>query len=466
MTIEQLLANIDSPDILIQEIKRCRTLYERKAYAEYKPELHKVMNRAHRPDKIVMKPDPLCILDANGNPRLISTVEKVSRIAIPLQKLIVNRAASFLTGGKVSLQAQTETDTQKNLLKVVQTTWSDNKLQFKNNVIAKTVKSELECCEIWYSKKNIDGKISLKCNIYKPSDGYTLYPIWDDNRDLIAFGIHYKVKDIEGKEVERLDLYTDKKLIKYSFMTAGWNKIEDIPLVYGKIPVIYYCTDRSEWQDVQTAIDRLEKLISNFGDTNDYNGSPILFVKGSIRGFASKGESGKVLEGDGDNVDAKYITWEHAPEAIKLEIDTLFNIVYTCTQTPNISFDQMKGLGDISGVAFDRIMIDAHLKAKEWQDGAFGESIQRRVNFMKAAHIELDGSLKEAADMEIVPLFSMFKIDDETDRIENAMKANGGLPIISHKESINMAALTTNPDKTFEAIKEQGMPITPIGIGG
>mgnify|MGYP007057868075 FL=1 len=77
-----------------------------------------------------------------------------------------------------------------------------------------------------------------------------------------------------------------------------------------------------EWEDVQNLIDRLEKLLSNFADTNDYHASPKIFTTGTILGWAKKGESGAVIEGE-EGATAQYLSWAQAPESVKLEIETL-----------------------------------------------------------------------------------------------------------------------------------------------
>ena len=282
---------------------------------------------------------------------------------------------------------------------------------------------------------------------------------------MIAFGLGYK-SDKGTQKVENLDVYTQDKLYKYEAINGKWSLasgdgvVNPVPLLYGKIPVVYYSTKRAIWTDVQPIIERLETLISNFGDTNDYNGSPILAAIGEIKGFSAKGESGKVIELN-DGADLKYVSWDHAPESIKLEAAKLEEYIYTCTQTPNISFEQMKGLGAVSGVAFERIMIDAHLKAKDMQNGVYGEGIQRRCNFLVSAISSLYPDCKGADTLDITPEFELFKIDDVIERVDMLLKANGGKPLISHKESIAANGSTDDVDKTYEEIKSETTPEIP-----
>jgi hypothetical protein len=105
-------------------------------------------------------------------------------------------------------------------------------------------------------------------------------------------------------------------------------------------------------------------LLSNFADTNDYHASPKIFVQGKVIGFTRKGEAGAIIEGE-NGATAQYLAWQNAPESVKLEIETLLRMIYTITQTPDISFDTVKGIGAISGVALQLLFMDAHLKVQD-----------------------------------------------------------------------------------------------------
>lgn len=453
-TLFNLLGN---PAVLIPQLDKAnKSKFQLDAYNEYDPTKHKINLYHYRPDKTINKPSGE--IDANtGEPIYHKSVEKVTRLAIPLQRLIVSRGASFLTAGGCTLKPDTDnSEGQDALFQLVSKTWKVNKLDYKNHEIAQAFMSETECCEIWYSKKNSDGSVEMKCNVYKPSEGYILTPIFDNTRDLIAFSLGYEYIDEEDNKAEYRDVYTSDKLIKYvKRAQEEWKILQTIPLLYGKIPVVYYSIAESIWSIVQPLIERLELLLSNFSDTNDYAGAPILFANGTIKGFSSKGETGKVLEGEND-ADVKYITWEQAPESIKLEIETLKNLIFTCTQTPDISFYEMKGLGDISGAAFERIMIDAHLKAKGLQSGVYGEGIQRRLNLLVYACAAITPSLsKTATDLEIYPVFKLFKLDDDYTRIQNALMASGGATIMSQLEAISYGGFSDNARKTQEDILSQ-----------
>ena len=83
------------------------------------------------------------------------------------------------------------------------------------------------------------------------------------------------------------------------------------PNPIGKIPVVYAHQPHRETEEVDPLIERLEHLLSNFAETNDYHAAPKLFVTGHIQGWSQKGEPGAIIEGDKD-ASMQYISWHNA----------------------------------------------------------------------------------------------------------------------------------------------------------
>ena len=70
-----------------------------------------------------------------------------------------------------------------------------------------------------------------------------------------------QLKNTAADEQTYFDVFTDKKVITYNLSNKN-EIVRNIPHNFGKIPIVYATTKNvNEWQDVQTMIDRLEKLI-------------------------------------------------------------------------------------------------------------------------------------------------------------------------------------------------------------
>ena len=110
----------------------------------------------------------------------------------------------------------------------------------------------------------------------------------------------------------------------------------------------------------------------------------------------------------------------------------------------------------MSGESRKQLFIDAQLKVKD-ESGRLMEFFDREVNVVKAFIKKCLPSdyAKEVDALEVETVITPFTLTDEMDRINNLMTANGGLPLMSQRESIARFAGRANVDKTLQEIKEQ-----------
>ncbi len=435
---------------------------------ELDPLKHKVMDTRFRPDKWV-KVDPsdpnkcelVNITDPTEETTKNLTREKVARVAIALQKLIRNRAVSFASGNPVNLKAEAADEKEKAVLKAVKRVLYDIKEKSHNRRVCRTLFGTTEVAELWYAVENknntygFDSKFKLRCAIFDSTHD-KLYPYFDETGDMIAFSREF-VKKVAEKDVTFFETYTSEKHFLWNLSVNGFELLEGYPkdLAIKKIPVVYGKQAQVEWADVQNLIDRLEKLLSNFADTNDYHASPKIVVKGELTGFAKKGEAGAILQLEGEDASANYLSWQSAPESVKLEIETLLKMIYTITQTPDISFDSVKGLGAISGIALQLLFMDAHLKVEDHRE-VLDEYMQRRVNIIKAFVGKFNTNLEEAADnLQVEPEIVPYMLNDELAQIQKWTTANGNKPLISQKLSAELAGLSQDPEADFLQMQEE-----------
>lgn len=430
---------------------------------QYNVRKHDVFDKGKRPDKQVTKPtgqkDP-----TTGDDIMTTVLEPVTRIGISLQKLIVERSVGFMLGNPIvpKSRMRNESDASLKILEMVEKVFHDNKMEYKDMDIFRYLLSECEVAELWHFVEKEDywgdlskSKLCPKLHILAPSLGYELYPTFGADGDMVAFSVGYKTKD-GSKNIEHFDVYTPEKLYKYKKVDA-W-ALDDTKDSPGKIAIVYHKINQPDWWDIQSEIDRLENLVSNHGDTNDYNGSPILFFKGSITGFASKGERGKVLTGS-DNTDAKYLEWSSAPESINLEHGNLRQSIFELTQTPDISFESVKSMGTLSGIALKLMFIDAHLKAtKNW--GIYGIGVQRRINIILAmitnvVEVSLKPELKNLTVWPQMEPYLPSNVQEMAQIVDNALVAGS----ISRRTAHENHPLVADADQEEERMNNEGVDL-------
>lgn len=149
--------------------------------------------------------------------------------------------------------------------------------------------------------------------------------------------------------------------------------------------------------------------------------------------------------------DVAYLTWDQASDPVKVEFENHFNQAYALTNTPRISFDQLRGSDNaLSGVSFRYVFMGAHMAIEN-----HGEDIdpfmQRRVNFLISALGSINTNFEKASetidvDVDLVP----YMIDNLDDKVKTAVPAVGG-GIWSRREGILFAG---NADRIDEELKE------------
>jgi SPP1 family phage portal protein len=446
MLLEDILKQPLEDQVKILSVKQPLPEYEI-LKKQWNPKDHDVFDPVIRPDKKIKKPSGL--KDKDGKEILVEATEKVNRIAIPFQRLIVNRAVGFLLGNPVKIKKYTNSEAQETLSKMVEKTLDDNKVIYFDRKIARTVMSQCQAAELWYMVEDPDfwktrldkgtsAKFKLRVKLLSPKEGDKLYPYFDEYGDMVAFSREYVTREGET-QIVHFDTWTDKKVIKRE-KREDWTSTESVN-IFDKIPVIYYSQEESEWEIVQAMIDRFEGKISSFGDTNDYFGSPMVKVSGKVLSLPGKSTSGKIIEME-QGGEADYMAWTHAPESEKLEFDILKEMIYTMTQTPNISFEQMKAVGSaLSGFAIKLMFTDAHLKTENKIE-MFGEMFQRRLNLIKhicgtVINVKLSS---EVDNLYLEPIFTPYLPKNTKEEIDILSTARMGKPLIS-----NETALENNP---------------------
>lgn len=444
------LTKKDTPKVDFETLKK-----------QYDPTQHDVFDETKRPKKKIRKDNGR--KDKYGNPVLDTGFEEVNRIAVPFQYIITERAVGFLLGNPVEVKPYLEENnqSQQTLFDMIQKTLDDNKSAYFDRKLARILFKETEAAELWYLEPAPDGywnngksKFRLKVKLLAQSLGDLLYPHFDEYGDMDAFSREYRLLE-NDTYVTYFDTYTPD--FNYHFTKKDGNlslldfEVNDAK----KIPVIYYKQDYPEWYFVQSMIDRYEKLKSNFADTDDYFGSPMIKVSGNVQGLSSKGEQGKILQLDKD-ASADYMSWDSAPDAIKTEADDLKELIYSMSQTPDISFSQMKSIGNVTGIALKLMFMDAHMKTANKEE-IFGEMFQRRYNLIKAfIGNVIDLSLVDASKtLSIDPVFTPYMPKNTKEIIDTLFEASGNQKIMSIRTTLENNPYVGDVDTEVQRMQEE-----------
>lgn len=454
MTIEELLANeaeeAKKIDLLKDKAIKLRPWSGTNGLeAEYLPEKHPVMNKGRYPD----------IVGADG------MVEEVTRITCDLQRLATKRMTDLLCGIPIKRVYKPENERQKEIAGYLEKIYERNRIDSVNMERSHMLFAGCEVLTLWYAIEEqnhlygFDSPLKLRCRNFSPMLGDELYPLFDEYGDLVALSVSYQ-RVSQGEREVYFDTYTKGRHYKWQHSkSGGWIILEDEENLLGKIPAIYTYRLTPIWEDTSRIVTEIEWALSRNGNYLRRNSKPLFAVFADEQidygDEAREDQEFRAILQYPKGSTAQYITWPQAIDNLKFYISELRQSFFTQLQLPDWSYESMKST-PMSGESRKQLFIDAHLKVKG-ESGRFLEYFDREVNVLKAF---LKTLLPEGyhADIEALPVeneITPFAISDDKDTITNLTLANGGKPIISHRESIELFGHSTDVDKTLKEINEE-----------
>ena len=121
---------------------------------------------------------------------------------------------------------------------------------------------------------------------------------------------------------------------------------------------------------------------------------------------------------------------------------------------PDISFDNMKSLGNIGFDARQTLLTDAHLKVGD-ESGSWIEAFERECSVIKAFLKMMNVSwASEVDNVEVEHIITPFIQMDEDATTDRLIKQNGGKAIKSQLQTIREAG-SNDPEATLLQIQKE-----------
>ena len=311
---------------------------------------------------------------------------ELQKTVINYQKMIVDLAVAFLFGNPIDLVLNNVTPANSNLFEEFKRLWRDSKTDSTLYKFAKDIL--IESRGAIKILKNIDNVKHSIIN-YENSTDFFINFNDEDKADSFEHTFMIDDYDISQKKVVKktlVDLFTTTNRVIYDATETPYEPIVE-ETINNKLPIVYAQIFEAEFQQVQNLIDRLEKVISKNGDSNDYFADPRLLINGTLANDSlQKGSTGDVIQINtkaGSSAEVKFLTWDRASESYKMEVEFLVDNIFLITGTPKLAFNDLKGLGNISGVALKLMFLATTIKTKAHIQTTFADVVSRLINVMK-----------------------------------------------------------------------------------
>lgn len=417
---------------------------------EYEPKYHPVMNKALYPD----------ISHKNGS------LEKVTRISLDFQRLAVRRMSELVCGVPVKRVYKPETDRQKEAAAWLERIYQRNRIDSVNIERTNMLYAGCEVLTLWYAVEQpntlygLPSPIKLRCRNFSPMLGDELYPYFDEYGDLVALSIAYRRKRGD-KTVSYFDVYTDEEHWKWSTAGGDWAVEEQDKTTVGKIPAVYMYRPTPVWEDTSDMVYEMEWALSRNGNYLRKNSKPlfVVFADEQVAYNQEKSQDKEfrsVLQYPAGS-SAQYVTWPGAIDNLKFYVEELRNLYFTQLQLPDWSYEKMSQQA-LSGESRKQLFIDARLKVAD-ESGRLLEFFDREMNVVKAFLKTIAGAGYEndIDELEVENIVTPYSVEDERETITNLTTANGGKPLMSQRESIEMLGWSSDVDRTMDEIEKESV---------
>ena len=409
-----------------------------KAIAEYYPQQHSVMRRP------------------NKYPKKKKEVVVTNKLPRARQRYINEIELFFLLGNPIVWKKAEGDDEAYKLF----TDFLD-RTRFDSNMrkVKRLAGSETECAKYYHLYRDDNNKPQCDVVILARSLGYELRTLKDQYGKLIACAHGYKLRGADGKPVQHWEILTADVTYVAKKSVVGW-EVEQFPNPTGKINLVLFQQPKS-WDGVEPRLEREEFVDSKIGDTNDYFADPIALATADvINSLPDPNLPGRLLQAIGPNSRYEYVNPPEASELRRMEKENLEASILFDTFTPDFSFEKLKGLGTLSGVAVRNAMILGYLKRANRME-IYGEMIDREKNVIIAVLKFLYPAMEGKLDaLKITFEFAEPFGDDnhENWKAVGTLYADG---LVSLETAVGMLSLTNAPEEEIERIKAAAKSAEP-----
>ncbi len=399
-----------------------------KALKEYNPLLHDVMRR---PNKQI----------EGGSPYIS---EKLPRT----RERYINEVELFFLLGEpiVWKKEEGDDDAYKLFTDYLKDTFFNAKIRQCKRLAGAETMSAL----VTHFHRNADETIGTDVFVVARSLGYRIKYLFDQYRNLIAFAYGYKLLE-NGKNVLHWDILTADATFECRKGMFGW-EVNSIVNPTGKINAILFMQPKA-WDGAEQRIKRDEELDSKIGDTNNYYADPIAAATADvIASLPEVDKPGRLIQMPSEKSQFRYIEPPQDSSTRRDEKANLNATILFDTFTPDFSFENMKGLGTLSGVAVRNAMILGYIKRANRLE-VYEEMITRYLHVtlevLKNIHPDMTSQIDK---LKISFEFSDPFPDDSTKNWSGIVNLYGG-GVISLETAVTMLALTDAPKEEIEKIQ-------------
>lgn len=391
-----------------------------------------------------------------------------AKISYPAEKIAVRRMAQMAFSIPVKRLYATTNEQEKKFADAIENVYKAVRIDGVNMKRMKAYFASSEIATVWYVTDNKGEKhekygfptsARIRCKSYSPMPSSMskisqadTYPLFDDTGDLIALSFKYSV-NVNGKDIEKFDCFTAHKAFYWTNGEDGW-QTEERENVTGKILAAYMSSPSVIYDGIQDFRNEIEFANSRESDVIKKNSSPIIVVSGDLVGAPpvnGRGREAYQLK-NGGNV--SLLNPAMSADQVKTHINTQKEFISEVTQMPNLSMENIKGLGAMTGEARKSLLADAHLKVGE-ESHDIVWFLDREFSVIKSILASINPSWKNLVNRvtcdHIITPFTQNDQTSQTDRLAKRVDSR----LLSRRSAIEQFDDVADVDEEIKRINEE-----------
>ena len=397
--------------------------------------------------------------DNKGNPlRLDDKVVDVARIVTNFPRKLVRTDTAMMFGGRMNISSDNKDDGFNEFKRAWERVlgMQDVLIEFAEKVLSETKAAIVfypSTYEHWSGKKSSEINCKILSLPAQENILYEFYPHFNGGK-MDAFMHRYQIIDDDNMVREQVMIWTREKTIIGTQTSSDWERKEYIN-PWGLIPIVYAEVNEPAWDESASTMDAREMRLSRLADTNDYFAEPTIVTYGesNLPGKNTVGkeiqfpiiyddDSGKPVHGD-----AHVMAWDQSINSTEKELDEVKDEMQSGASMPDLSFNNLKGMGNLSGVSRRFMMLDAEIKTKI-NMRTFRPALNRCITIVTAgiANITNIKYRQQLINNWITVSFESILPKDPVEDAQVLSIANGGKPFNSQQTVVSKSPLTPPGD--------------------
>jgi len=416
-----------------KELFQDRDIEVVEAIKEYNPNTHDVMFRRNKPRK--------------GKEPYV--VQKLPRA---WQRYINEIALFFLLAKPIEWREVSPDENTEEAFKAYEEFLRETRFNTTIRQAKRKAGAEIESAKIYHIYQDKDGNPKVKVLVISKSDGYTLRPLFDQYKNMIAFAYGYSLKE-NGSTVEHFDILTPDVIYRCKKSGIGW-EVEAYTNPTGKVLAIYY-NQPKEWEGAEERIKRDEYVDSKAGDVNEYFADPIAAATVDvIKSMADPETVGKLIRLNNENSKFEYVEPPTSVEMKESEKKVLRDSIHMDTFTPDFTYENIRGSETLSGNAQKQARILGYIKRDNRME-IYDELVDREKNLILSIMMNVTHPLmrEQLAKLKIEHEFAE-PFDEDTNEKWKAIGTAYNDGIISLQTAVELIGVA-NAVEEIERIKKE-----------